>query len=209
MNYANNTISYQTDKGKIIFSGLGIWGNRSSSIDKKSQFLSNLAVYAGNVRINDGANVNVAKQYYTIGNIKTTHADTNYSERRTSSLDGDKTAFILAKNSQIHANELNIFTSKGSHLNNNGAIIVIANQYGTGDMSIKADRISNKRIIAAYSTIKDNEYNFPSSINITTKHLINQEDAGIKAVEGIVKLETYKGKGYFDKSIKQNFTKFY
>ncbi|RXK34018.1 hypothetical protein BBD39_06500 [Arsenophonus endosymbiont of Bemisia tabaci Asia II 3] len=51
MNYINNTINYQTDKEKIIFTGLGIWGNGNSSINEKNKFLSNLTVYAGNVRL--------------------------------------------------------------------------------------------------------------------------------------------------------------
>lgn len=74
-------------------------------------------------------------------------------------------------------------------------------------MSIKAERISNKHTIAAYGAIEDDEYTIPSAINITTKHLINHQDAGIKASEGIVTLETYKGKGYFDENIKQYFHK--
>ncbi|MDR5612724.1 MAG: hypothetical protein RAM36_06980, partial [Arsenophonus sp.] len=55
--------------------------------------------------------------------------------------------------------------------------------------------------------IQDKAYTLPSSINSTTKHLINHQDAGIKASEGIVTLDTYKGKGYFDKNIKQKFYK--
>ncbi|WGL99559.1 filamentous hemagglutinin N-terminal domain-containing protein [Arsenophonus sp. aPb] len=191
MNYANKKINYQTDKGKIIFTDLGIWGNGGSSIDEKNKFLSNLAVYAGNVRFNNGAKVNVAKQFYAIGNVKTEiDAFNNYSNRRNLGVVGEKTTFTLEKNSQIHANQLRIFTSEGAYLNNNGAITVVANKEDIGDMSIKADHIINKHIIAAYGTIEDNEYTIPSSINIKTKHLINHQDAGIKASEGIVTLET-------------------
>lgn len=208
MNYANKKISYQTDKGKIIFTGLGIWGNGRSLIDEKSKFLSNLTVYAGNVRFNNGAKVNVAKQFYVIDNVKTKiDASNNYSNRRSLGLAGEKTTFSLEKNSQIHANQLRIFTSERTYLNNNGAITVAANKQDIGNLSIKADHIANKHIIAAYGTIENNKNIIPSSINITTKHLINHQDAGIKASEGIVTLETYKRKGYFDINIKKVFSK--
>ncbi|WP_063655581.1 hypothetical protein [Candidatus Arsenophonus triatominarum] len=207
MNYANNTINYQTDKRKIIFIGLGIWGNESSSINEKNKFLSNLTIYAGNVRFNNAAKINVAKQYYVIGNVKTEIDGYNYNNGKISGLTGDKTTFVLAENSYIFANQLKIFTSKNSYLNNKGTIDVVANKEEIGVMSIKADYISNKHIIFALGATKDNEYIIPSSINITTKHLINHQDAGIKASEGSVTLETYKGKGYFDKNIKQKFYK--
>lgn len=207
MNYTNNTINYQTDKGKIIFTGLGIWGNGNSSINEKNKFLSNLTVYAGNVRFNSAAKVNAAKQYYVVGNVKTEIDGYNYNNRKISGLTGDKSTFVLAKNSYIYANQLRIFTSKNSYLNNKGTIGVVANKAEIGVISIKADNIANKHIISALGTIKDNEYTIPSSINITTKHLINHQDAGIKASEGIVTLETYKGKGYFDENIKQKFYK--
>lgn len=194
MNYINNTINYQTDKGKIIFTGLGIWGNGNSSINEKNKFLCNLTVYAGNVSFNNAAKVNVAKQYYVVGNVKTEIDGYNYNNRKISGLTGDKTTFVLAENSYIYANQLRIFTSKNSYLNNKGTIGVVANKAEIGVISIKADNISNKHIISALGVIKDNEYIIPSSINITTKHLINHQDAGIKASEGIVTLETYSKK---------------
>ncbi|WP_081932904.1 filamentous hemagglutinin N-terminal domain-containing protein [Candidatus Arsenophonus nilaparvatae] len=207
MNYTNNTINYQTDKGKIIFTGLGIWGNGGSSINEKNKFLSNLAVYAGKVRFNNGAKVNVAKQYYTIGNVETEIDACHYGNRKILGLAEEKTTFSLAKNSQIYANQLRIFTSKGTYLNNKGTIAVAANKWDIGNMSIKAERISNKHTIAAYGAIEDDEYTIPSTINITTKHLINHQDSGIEASEGSVTLETYKGNGYFNKNIKQYFHK--
>lgn len=119
----------------------------------------------------------------------------------------EKTTFSLAKNSQIYANQLIIFTSKGTYLNNKGTIAVAANKCNMGNISTKAEHISNKYTISAYGAIEDDKYNISSAINITTKHLINHQNAGIKASEGIVTLETYKGKGYFDENIKQYFHK--
>lgn len=207
INYTNNTLNYQTDKGKIIFTGLGIWGNGNSSINEKNKFLSKLTVYAGNVRFNNAAKVNVAKQYYVVGNVKTEIDGYNYNNRKISGLTGDKTKFVLVENSQIHANQLNIFMSKNSYLNNKGAIVVDADKKNIGNMSIKADHIANKNIIAAYGVIEDNKHTIPSSINITAKHLVNHQDAGIEASEGIVTHETYKGTGDFNKNIKQYFFK--
>ncbi|WP_147392338.1 hypothetical protein [Arsenophonus endosymbiont of Aleurodicus floccissimus] len=182
MNYATNIVNYQADKGKIIFTGLGIWGNGNSSInEKKNKFLSNHTVYAGNVRFNNAAKVNLAKQYYVVDNVKTEIDGYYYNNRKISGLTGDKTTFVLTENSYIYANQLRIFIRKNSYLNNKGTIDVVANKEEIGVMSIKADSISNKHIISALGAIKDNEYIIPSSINITTKHLINHQDADIKA----------------------------
>ncbi|HGJ5882429.1 filamentous hemagglutinin N-terminal domain-containing protein [Arsenophonus sp.] len=162
MNYTNNTINYQTDKGKIIFTGLRIWGNGNSSINEKNKFLSNLTVYAGNVRFNNAAKVNVAKQYYVVGNVKTEIDGYNYNNRKISGLTGDKITVVLAENSYIYANQLRIFTSKNSYLNNKGTIGVVANKAEIGVISIKADNIYNKHIISALGVIKDNQYIIPS-----------------------------------------------
>lgn len=77
-------------------------GNGRSSIDEKSKFLSNLTVYAGNVRFNNGAKVNVAKQFYVIGNVKTKiDAFNNYSNRRSLGLAGEKQHLHLRKTAKF------------------------------------------------------------------------------------------------------------
>ncbi|MFW0013935.1 MAG: filamentous hemagglutinin N-terminal domain-containing protein [Arsenophonus endosymbiont of Dermacentor nuttalli] len=194
MNYANNTINYQINQGKIIFTGHGIRGNGSSPIDGTGKILSNLAVYTRNIHLNNGAKVNVTKQYYVVGNFKIDlSTGTNYGNRRTLGLAGEKTKFTLEKNSQIHANKLRTITSNSSYLNNKGQLSLPPMTNMKVICILKQDRISNKHIITAYETIKHNEYSMPSLINLTAKHLINNQDAGIEASEGIVTFETYQG----------------
>ncbi|WGL99558.1 filamentous hemagglutinin N-terminal domain-containing protein [Arsenophonus sp. aPb] len=190
--YINKTISYHTNKGKIIFAGKGIHSDGNFT-DQKNNLLAKLFVYAGQVQLKDNANIHVAEQHYAIGNYNTYHY-LDFAGRAIMTGEKIATKFTIGKSSQIYANKLTIFNGEGLNLHNQGSII-------THDiMNVNADHIINEGSIMAYENTDTSPL---SGMYISTKHLVNHYNGRISATKGKIGFkQSYLPFGQQDKNIK-------
>ncbi|HGJ5867900.1 filamentous hemagglutinin N-terminal domain-containing protein [Arsenophonus nasoniae] len=192
MFYIDKTISYHTNKGKIIFTGKGIQSN-DNFVNQKSNLLSKLSIYAGQLQLKNNANIHVAEQYYAVGNYNNYYY-LDFDNKGIMAGEKIATKFTIGKGSQIYANKLTIFNGQGLNLHNQGSIIT------HNIMSINADHIVNEGNIMANTDIGTSRL---SGMYISAKHLVNHYNGNISATRGEIGFkQTYLPFGYQDKNIK-------